>query len=123
MPGFQHDGGGEERAADGNAVDRCQTGPGPAGQEDLAVPLVMAGYVETPAGEDSHQIIGGHFNGKLDRPRIHAVALDPERAEGAFENPRGNTVVAAWNFQEEITGDGITRTRHITDVSLGGLVP
>jgi N,N-dimethylformamidase len=84
---------------------------------DLAVPLVMAGYVATPAGEGSPQVIGGHFNGKLDRPRIHAVALDPERAEGAVENPRGNSVVAAWNFQEEITRNGITRTRHITDVS------
>jgi N,N-dimethylformamidase len=84
---------------------------------DLAVPLVMAGYVETPAGEGSRPVIGGHFNGKLDRPRIHAVALDPERAEGAVENPRGNTIVAAWNFQEEITRNGITRTRHITDDS------
>src|SRR5918996_1804979 len=45
---------------------------------DLAVPLVMAGYVATPAGEGSRQVIGGHFNGKLDRPRIHALALDPE---------------------------------------------
>lgn len=88
---------------------------------DLAVPLVMAGYVETPAGEGSRQIIGGHFNGKLDRPRVHAVALDPELAEGAVENPRGNAVVAAWNFQEEITRHGITRTRHITDNSLNRL--
>jgi N,N-dimethylformamidase len=89
--------------------------------EDLAVPLVMAGYVEIPAGTGSRRVIGGHFNGKLDRPRIHAVALDPERAEGAVENPRGNAVVAAWNFQEEITRHGITRTRHITDVSRNGL--
>ena len=89
--------------------------------EDLAVPLVMAGYVSTTVGEGARQVIGGHLNGKLDRPRIHAVALGPERAEGAVENPRGNDLVAAWNFQEEITRDGITRTRHVTDVSLNRL--
>jgi len=88
---------------------------------DLAVPLVMAGYVETPAGEGSRQIVGGHFNGKLDRPRVHAVVLGPERAEGAVETPRGNDLVAAWNFQEEVTRHGITRTRHITDVSANRL--
>ncbi|GAA4998537.1 LamG domain-containing protein [Actinopolymorpha pittospori] len=84
---------------------------------DNGVPLVMAGYVEALTDEPIGVVVGGHYNGKLDRPRLHRGALTPEQTATQVEAPGGRTLVAAWNFQEEITSDGIRQTRHISDVS------
>jgi N,N-dimethylformamidase len=84
---------------------------------DNGVPLVMAGYVEALTDEPISVVVAGHYNGKLDRPRLHREALSPEQMASQAETPHGSALVAAWNFQEEITGSGIRETRRITDVS------
>ncbi|MET8182195.1 N,N-dimethylformamidase beta subunit family domain-containing protein [Streptomyces sp. NPDC005336] len=87
----------------------------PASDND--VPLVMAGYVEALTDELIGVVVAGHYNGKLDRPRIHREALSPAQIVSQVDAVRGATLAAAWNFQEEITDSGIRGTRHITDVS------
>jgi N,N-dimethylformamidase len=84
---------------------------------DNGVPLVMAGYMEALTDEPIGVVVAGHYNGKLDRPRLHRDALSPDQMTSQVEMPRGPTLVAAWNFQEEITSSGIRDTRRITDVS------
>lgn len=84
---------------------------------DNGVPLVMAGYVSSLTDEPIGVIVGGHFNGKIDRPRLHSAALDATEITVQTELPRGRHLVGAWNFQEEITAKGIRATRSITDVS------
>nr|WP_308259089.1 N,N-dimethylformamidase beta subunit family domain-containing protein [Pseudonocardia sp. H11422] len=81
------------------------------------VPLVMGGCTEALTDEPIGVVVGGHYNGKLDRPRVHRGAVSPEQVMSQVETPRGPTVVGAWNFQEEITPSGIRETRRITDVS------
>jgi N,N-dimethylformamidase len=88
---------------------------------DTDVPLVIAGYVERQTDEPAGVVVAGHYNGKLDRPRVHAAALSREQIAMQIENPHGPSLVGAWNFQEEITSQGIRQTRHITDVSANRL--
>lgn len=88
---------------------------------DTDVPLVMAGYAERPSGERADATVAGHYNGKLDRPRVHAAALSREQMGLQIENPYGPSLVGAWDFQAEITNQGIRQTRHITDVSANRL--
>jgi N,N-dimethylformamidase len=88
---------------------------------DNAVPLVMAGFVERLTDEPIGVVVGGHYNGKLDRPRVHAAALGRDRMDIQIERPHGPSLRGAWNFQEEITGRGIRETRRITDVSANRL--
>jgi N,N-dimethylformamidase len=88
---------------------------------DNPVPLVMAGFVEELTDEPIGVVVGGHYNGKLDRPRVHAATLGRDRISDQVEGPRGPALVAAWNFQEQITPRGIRETRHITDVSANRL--
>ena len=81
-----------------------------------STPLVLAGSTEAIA-EDGRTLVHRHFNGKLDRPRVHNRALSMAELEGHIENPRGLALVAAWDFQAEITRGGIRTPRRITDVS------
>ncbi|WP_040786708.1 N,N-dimethylformamidase beta subunit family domain-containing protein [Nocardia pneumoniae] len=82
--------------------------------------LVIAGQVDHIA-DTGRIIVGNHFNGKIDRPRVHSIALSPLEAEGQIENPRDPGLIAAWNFDTEITPEGIKQPRRITDVSRHGL--
>jgi N,N-dimethylformamidase len=84
---------------------------------DTDVPLVMAGFVERLTDEPVGVVVAGHYNGKLDRPRVHAAALSREQIGLQIERPHGPVLMAAWNFQHEITRHGIRETRRITDVS------
>lgn len=84
---------------------------------DNGVPLVLAGCVESLTDEPVRVAVGCHYNGKLDRPRLHAAALSARELEGQAELPHGRTLVAAWNFQEEITDNGVRHTRRVTDLS------
>ncbi|SFO87303.1 LamG domain-containing protein [Actinomadura madurae] len=84
---------------------------------DNGVPLVMAGFVEALTAERIGVVVGGHYNGRLDRPRVHARALDGDAVRAQTDRPGGDGLVAAWNFQHEITPNGIEQTRQITDVS------
>lgn len=84
---------------------------------DNGMPLVIAGFAETRTDEPIGVVVGGHYNGKVDRPRLHSRALEPAELSTQIERPGGTQLVAAWNFQEEITPRGIRATRHITDIS------
>ena len=88
---------------------------------DNGVPLVMAGFVERLTDEPTGVVVGGHYNGKLDRPRVHSAVLGRDRMDMQIERPHGPSLRGAWNFQEEITGRGIRAPRRITDVSANRL--
>lgn len=88
---------------------------------ETEVPLVMAGFVGRLTDEPIGVVVNGHYNGKIDRPRVHAAALSREQIGLQIESPRGPALVAAWNFQEEITHHGIRETRRITDASANRL--
>ena len=66
--------------------------------------------------------VTSHFNGKLDRPRVYARAL--ERSElaalGRLEEPPGAAPVAAWDFAEGIGPAGIPSDR-VADTTPNGL--
>lgn len=85
------------------------------------VPVTMAAHTERLTDELIGVVPGALFNGKLDRPRLHSKALTDAEVTEAIENPHGPDLVAAWNFQAEITRKGIVQTRRITDVSGAGL--
>jgi N,N-dimethylformamidase len=69
-----------------------------------ATPFLMAAHV---AGEQAGRLVtGGHYNGKIEAPRLSRRALAPGEA---------GDLVAAWDFAREIPGDDIV------DVSGNGL--
>jgi N,N-dimethylformamidase len=69
-----------------------------------ATPFLMAAYA---AGEQAGRLVtGGHYNGKIEAPRLSRRALAPGEA---------GDLVAAWDFAREIPGDDIV------DVSGNGL--
>ena len=75
-------------------------------------PLLMAAYWgrEEP-GEDTVQ---GHFNGKIDRPRLFGRSLSPEEIETLRldEPPErlGESLVAAWDLAREFSSATVTDT-------------
>ncbi|MSQ11511.1 MAG: LamG domain-containing protein [Dehalococcoidia bacterium] len=87
-----------EQAAQGSAV----------GGNDL--PLLIAGHwAKEPSGK---QVVQGHYNGKIDSPRLFNRALSQEevRALGRGQAPIqfGNSLVAAWDFARDFSTDTIT---------------
>jgi N,N-dimethylformamidase len=88
---------------------------------DNGVPLTLAAHVERLTDELIGVVPGALFNGKLDRPRVHRAALSEAEIVSAIEGPAGPALVAAWNFQAEITKNGIERTRQVTDISTNRL--
>jgi N,N-dimethylformamidase len=61
---------------------------------------------------DSERRPRGVFNGKLDRPKLFARALEPEEVEALqdIRNPLPEGVAAAWNFSVGIDADHIHDT-------------
>lgn len=84
---------------------------------EMSAPLVMAGIFQKLTNEPIGLVVQHHFSGKLDRPRIYSRALSHEELVSAIEAPQDDHLVGAWNFQREITKQGIRQTRRITDVS------
>lgn len=91
----------------------CDVAPG-----DAAAPFVMAGWVEA---DEQPPVVGGHFNGKLDRPKVYGRALDREEVKAFDEGKEvdGGTL-ARWNFAVGIGAGGIPSDR-VADVSGNGL--
>jgi N,N-dimethylformamidase len=83
---------------------------------DAEVGFVMAGWVE--AVESRRTVVGGHFNGKLDRPRIYGRALDPQEvaALDAGREPDDTGLLARWDFANGIDRHGISTDR-VVDLS------
>jgi N,N-dimethylformamidase len=102
---------------DGDAFSQARSDVLPA---DAGVPLVMAGWVE--GGSDSRPIVGGHFNGKLDRPKIHRGAIDRQELQALHEGrePAASSFFARWDFAAGIGPEGVATDR-VADASGNGL--
>ena len=70
----------------------------PAGLRSPAAPLLFAAWADTP--------VGGHFNGKIEAPRLAKRALDTSEMDALLEQP--DAVVACWDFSLEIPTESIT---------------
>jgi N,N-dimethylformamidase len=89
----------------------------PAGGD---VPFTMAAFVASADGGPRPRM-AGHFNGKIDRPRVCRGALPRERIVAFVEQPRGRDVLAAWDFGHDIDHHGIAAVSRAHDVSPNGL--
>lgn len=83
------------------------------------VPLAMAGYAMETDLDDS--VVSGNYNGKIDSPRVARRPLDRTEMRDLIETPLPSelvdTVVAAWDFSEGITSDGIREYSRAVDIS------
>jgi N,N-dimethylformamidase len=77
-------------------------------------PVLIAAWYE--GTDDGHMVVGGKYNGKVDRPRISLHPLG--RAE--MESPRRDGIIAAWDFADGITRHGVTSSL-VSDVGARGL--
>ncbi|MCZ6721220.1 MAG: N,N-dimethylformamidase [Proteobacteria bacterium] len=75
-------------------------------------PLVFAGHYVRRSKEQF--IAGGHYNGKIDRPRLASRALDEAEMHALFEGPippaLRDAVVGSWDFSRDIPTEKITDT-------------
>ncbi len=78
------------------------------------LPFLLAAWYEGPSeapGPERPVLAGGHLNGKLDRPRLAARALDPAELAtlGGDALPDGlvTAMLAAWDFALEIPSETI----------------
>jgi N,N-dimethylformamidase beta subunit-like, C-terminal len=77
-------------------------------------PLVVAGWVE------DGEAVTGHFNGKIERPRLARRALSLGEVSAFADDPAIDGAVAAWDFSRELTPDGVQPFARISDVLPGG---
>jgi N,N-dimethylformamidase len=74
--------------------------------------FVMAGLWQSGANRES--VIGGHFNGKIDSPRMFQRALSRDELislqRGASPLAFGDALVAAWDFSAEIASEKVRDT-------------
>ena len=79
------------------------------GEGDVA--FLMAGYWEGTASERS---VGGHFNGKIDSPRLFGRALSQQELEslkgGASPQALGEALIAEWDFAADPSSTKVTDT-------------
>jgi N,N-dimethylformamidase len=81
-----------------------------SGLGSTEVPLFIAGY--SCAENPRKALVQGHFNGKIDNPRLFGQALSPQevlslrRDAPPFE--LGEKVVAAWDFRRDFSTDKAT---------------
>jgi N,N-dimethylformamidase len=80
-------------------------------------PTVIAGWAKGTTASGA-LIVDGHYNGKIDRPRVYGHALGEaqldELAWGGEPDSRG--LIARWDFADGIGRDGIA-TERVTDAS------
>ncbi len=74
---------------------------GDHGPGAVAAPLVIAGYAD--GAEAGRALVGGHFNGKIDAPRVFDRALERDELAalargGDRARALGATAVGAWDF-------------------------
>jgi N,N-dimethylformamidase len=89
-------------------VERGLTGSAPAGLTDF----LMAAYWKKAGGDPTH--VAGHYNGKIDSPRVFGRALDSTAVEllkgGSSPGEVGEALLAAWDFSRDISGQKVTDT-------------
>ena len=80
-------------------------------------PFLVAGH--WGRGESRKSVVTGHFNGKIDSPRVFGRALNPEEIEivrgDAPPAEFGEAVIAAWDFGRDFS------SAIVTDTSSNGL--
>ena len=74
-------------------------------------PFLMAGHW---AVEDGLRVAAGHYNGKIDSPRLYGRALDSDEIEalrrGASPSQAAGGLVATWDFSNDPSSDTIVDT-------------
>ncbi len=84
--------------------------PGTPGQHNKS--LLMAGYWAQEASGKT--VVQGHFNGKIDSPRLFSKALTPQEIaslrQGTPPVYLGDAVLAAWDFARDFSSARITDT-------------
>ena len=85
---------------------------------DAGVPFVVAGWIE----EAGRTVVGGHYSGKIDGPRVYgrSLAEDELATLSRGEEPDAAGLLARWDFAEGIGRNGIPTDR-VGDVSGSGL--
>jgi N,N-dimethylformamidase beta subunit-like, C-terminal/Concanavalin A-like lectin/glucanases superfamily len=75
--------------------------------------LIAAAYAD-----GSPMKIGGHFNGKIDNPRIYSRSLSPQDVDALALGRGPSDAVASWDFSLDIQSDRIadTSTRKLNGV-------
>ncbi len=95
---------------DSSVVAEQATQTRTVGERDIA--FLMAGYWEQT--ESGKIIVQGHFNGKIDSPRLFGRALNANEIERlkqeAPPQDLGEGLIAAWDFATEISSRKITDT-------------
>lgn len=74
------------------------------GQNDL--PLLIAAYWNTGAAGERTAI--GHYNGKIDNPRLYGRALSQSEIEALQEGNGPGNEIADWDFSLDIESDVVT---------------
>ena len=78
---------------------------------ESGTPLLMAALWGLDASGEA--VVQGHFNGKIDRPRLFGRALLPgelEELEGGADPVPGEAIVAGWDFARDFASDAVTDT-------------
>ena len=76
-------------------------------------PLLIAGLWDSRG--TAEPVVGGHFNGKIDSPRVYNRALTPAEIQDVKRGSEPGSAVAAWDFSVDIG------SRKITDAGPHGL--
>ena len=73
-------------------------------------PLIIAAHNIETIGDK--MIVGGHYNGKIDSPRLSNGALNRHEMEALLGNPSGeqikSSVVGAWDFSLDIESETVS---------------
>ncbi|HWA44699.1 MAG TPA: N,N-dimethylformamidase beta subunit family domain-containing protein [Hypericibacter adhaerens] len=98
---------------------RCPLRPLSSGPRIADVPVAVAAHV-VEGGQGTWRG-AGHFNGKIEAPRLHAQALPAEQIgqilSTPLTGPSAASLVAAWDFSRDIPG---TKARDIGPNGLDG---
>lgn len=77
-------------------------------------PFLMAGYLQQAiAGKN---VVGGSYNGKIDRPRTADRVLTLQEMEQCVDEPFED-LLAAWDFAKNIGPNGIEMPSRVMDIS------
>lgn len=88
----------------------------------MDVPLQFAAHVDEVTDHVLNAIPGARFNGKLESPRVYDRALSTDEARASITRPTDfDGLIGAWDFAKEITANGLSDPRRITDVSANRL--
>ena len=73
-----------------------------------AAPFLIAAYASPADGNSA--AVDGHFNGKIDGPRVYSRALSRQELTALQQGRAPNDAVAAWDFSLDIPTNKVTDT-------------